>query len=126
MLINVLKGKENNATIIFTFSLVSCLLSLAIDGKAFVMPQGTQWLLLLGIGVFAAAGQILLTQAYKMTNPAEVSIINYTGILFSALFGLAFLGESIGLRSAAGIVLIITAGLLLYFKKDKTKNAGRT
>ena len=77
--------------------------------------------MLLGLGIFAAGGQILLTQAYKMTNPGDVSIINYTGILFSALFGVLFLNESIGLRSACGIVLIFAAALLLYFTKDKDK-----
>ena len=87
------------------------------------MPHGIEWLMLLGLGVFAGAGQVLLTQAYKMTNPGDVSIINYTGILFSALFGVLFLHESIGLRSACGIVLIFAAALLLYFTKDKAKKA---
>lgn len=123
VLINVLKGKESNATIIFVFSGVSCLLSLIFGGSVFVMPHGIEWLMLLGLGVFAGAGQVLLTQAYKMTNPGDVSIINYTGILFSALFGVLFLHESIGLRSACGIVLIFAAALLLYFTKDKAKKA---
>ena len=38
-----------------------------------------------------------------------------------ALFGVLFLNESIGLRSACGIVLIFAAALLLYFTKDKDK-----
>ena len=35
--------------------------------------------------------------------------------------GVLFLNESIGLRSACGIVLIFAAALLLYFTKDKDK-----
>lgn len=119
VLINVLKGKESNATIIFVFSLVSCVLSALFGGSVFVMPQGIQWLMLAGLGVFAAGGQILLTQAYKMTNPGDVSIINYTGILFSALFGVMFLNESLSMRSICGIACIFAAALLLYFTKDK-------
>ena len=121
VIINVLKGKESNSTIIFVFSAVSCLLSLILGGGSFVVPHGIEWLMLLGIGIFAGVGQILLTQAYKMTNPGEVSIINYTGILFSALFGIMFLNEAVSLRSACGIVLIFAAALLLYFTKDKGK-----
>lgn len=121
VIINVLKGKESNSTIIFVFSAVSCLLSLILGGGSFVVPYGIEWLMLLGIGIFAGVGQILLTQAYKMTNPGEVSIINYTGILFSALFGIMFLNEAVSLRSACGIVLIFAAALLLYFTKDKGK-----
>lgn len=118
VLINVLKGRESNATIIFIFSVISCLLSLLFGGGSFVVPHGIEWIMLLGLGVFAGAGQILLTQAYKMTNPGDVSIINYTGILFSALFGVLFLNERIGLRSVCGIVLIFAAALLLYFTKE--------
>ena len=120
MLINVLMGKEQNSTIIIVFSLFSGVCSVLVGGSTFVMPHGIQWLQLIGLGIFAAGGQILLTQAYKMTNPGDVSIINYTGILFSALFGVLFLNESVGLRSACGMVCIFAAALLLYFTKDKT------
>ena len=115
VLINYLKGKESNATIIFFFSLVSCLCSVVTGFSDFVMPHGAQWLLLVGIGVFAALGQIFLTRAYQMANPGEVSIINYLGIVFSAVLGLCFLNERVGLRSVAGMACIFTAALLLYF-----------
>ncbi len=124
VIINYLKGREHNATIVFCFSLVSCILSLAMSGSAFVPPDAAQWLMLLGIGVFAGIGQITLTQAYKMTNPGEVSIINYSGIIFSAVLGFVFLDERISARSCAGIALILTAALLLYFIKN-SKEIGR-
>lgn len=124
VLINYLKGKESNATIIFCFSLLSCLLSLVLGVSDFVMPHGTQWLMLLGIGVFAGIGQITLTQAYKMTDPGEVSIINYSGILFSAMLGFVFLQELLSLRTVLGIALILTAALTLYFAKES--KSGKT
>lgn len=116
--INHLKGKETNATIIFFFSLVSCILCVATDGKSFLMPHDFQWFILLAIGVCAAIGQITLTQAYKMTDPGEVSIINYLGIVFSAVLGLLFLHESVSLPSLLGMLCIFGAALLLYFVKN--------
>lgn len=118
-IINYLKGKESNATIVFMFSLVSCVLSTLMGGKDFILPNATQFAALLGIGVFAAVGQLCLTQAYKMTNPGDVSIINYLGIIFSAVFGLLFLNEHIGLRSLGGIVLILGAAVMLYLSRGK-------
>lgn len=118
VLINYLKGKESNATIIFCFSLVSTVLSILLGWREFHVPVGVEWLYLLGIGICAAAGQIALTSAYKMTAPGEVSIINYLGIAFSAVLGLVFLQEAIGLRSLLGMVCIFSAALLLYFHKD--------
>ena len=61
--IAALKGKEKNGTILFFFSIVSCLLSLIFGFGSFVMPHGRQWLMLAGIGAFAAIGQLTLPQA---------------------------------------------------------------
>jgi len=117
--INYLKGKEDNSTIIFCFSLFSCVCSAALGWREFVMPAGAgQWIMLLGVGIFAGVGQVLLTQAYKMTNPGDVSIINYLGIIFSAVFGVMFLSETLELRTVMGIALIFSAAALLYFIKD--------
>lgn len=118
VLINYLKGKESNATIIFCFSLVSTVVSILLGWRDFHLPAGVEWLYLLGIGICAAVGQIALTSAYKMTTPGEVSIINYLGIAFSAVLGLVFLQEAIGLRSLLGMACIFSAALLLYFHKD--------
>lgn len=118
VLINYLKGKESNATIIFCFSLVSTVVSMLLGWRDFHLPAGVEWLYLLGIGICAAVGQIALTSAYKMTAPGEVSIINYLGIAFSAVLGLVFLQEAIGLRSLLGMACIFSAALLLYFHKD--------
>lgn len=123
VIINVLKGRESNSTIIFCFSLLSCAVSVITGGATFILPQGVEWLMLLGIGVFAGIGQVTLTQAYKMTNPGEVSIINYLGIIFSAIFGLVFLSEMINLRSLLGMVLIFSAALLLYFWRESKRSA---
>ena len=125
VIINYLKGKESNATIIFFFSAVSCLFSALMGFSQFIMPHGVQWLLLAGIGLFAALGQIFLTQAYKMSEPGEVSIMNYLGIVFSAILGFCFLNEQVGLRSLAGMACIFTAALLLYFIKN-SKPVGRS
>ena len=125
VIINYLKGKESNSTIVFCFSLVSCTLSALMSGSDFIMPNGIQWVMLLGIGIFAGIGRIALTQAYKMTNPGEVSIINYLGIIFSAILGFVFLNERISTRSFIGIALILTAALLLYFMKN-SKEIGRS
>jgi drug/metabolite transporter (DMT)-like permease len=116
--INFLKGKESNATIIFQFSLVSSLLSLLLGGSGFVLPRGSEWLMLLGLGVFAGGGQMALTQAYKMANPGDVGIIQYLGIIFSALLGYFFLQEKLIVLTGLGMVLILSAALVLYIRRD--------
>jgi len=120
-----LKGREKNGTILFFFSLVSCVLSTVFGFGTFVMPRGAQWLMLGAIGLFAAIGQVCLTQAYKMANPGEVSVINYLGIVFSAVLGLAFLGEVPGGRSIIGILCVFAAALVIYLSEDSKPVARR-
>ena len=116
--IAALRGKEKNGTILFFFSLVSCMLSAIFGFGTFVLPHGSEWLMLAGIGLFAAIGQLTLTQAYKMANPGEVSVINYLGIVFSAILGLVFFREVPGGRSIIGILCVFAAALLIYFLEN--------
>lgn len=121
--INYLKGKVNNAAIVFHFSLTSCVLSLLLGGKDFIMPDVRGWLMLLGIGIFAGIGQMTLTSAYKLTNPGDVSILNYLGIIFSAVFGYLFLGETMKLNGIIGMIMIFAAALWIFFSARKEKKA---
>jgi drug/metabolite transporter (DMT)-like permease len=78
------------------------------------MPSLTDFLLLLLIGVCGAFGQIALTYAYRMAPAAEVSIYNYSGILFSALLGYFILGEALPISSIIGGILVVLASYLTY------------
>lgn len=69
-------------------------------------------LLLLTIGVLAAAAQMLLTRAYTVGRPLANAVLNYLGILFAFIYGVLLFDEGISAAAIAGVVLIISAGLL--------------
>ncbi|RJO65102.1 MAG: DMT family transporter [Myxococcales bacterium] len=112
--VRALKNREGAETIVFYFSFVSSLLSLPFVVRDFVPLTAAQWGALAGIGVSAAVGQIWLTLAYACGPAAEVSIVMYTSILFSAVFGFVFWGEIPDAWSLLGGVMIIGAALLLF------------
>lgn len=117
--ISCLKGKESSALIIFYFSTFSCLSSLIIGGKSFVRLDQFGYAALLAIGCFAAIGQVLLTMSYKMAKASEVSIFNYSGVVFAGVLGAILFKETLNLISLLGMTLIIVAALLIYFKREK-------
>ena len=117
--ISCLKGKESSACIIFYFSTFSCLSSLIIGGSHFVRLDSSGYVALLGIGCFAAIGQVLLTMSYKMAKASEVSIFNYSGVVFAGVLGAILFKETLNLISLLGMTLIIVAALLIYFKREK-------
>lgn len=112
--VGALKGKEDPSVTIFFFSLVSTLGTIPFMLFDFVIPSFITFILLIMIGVTAAIGQLLLTYAYTFSSASEVSIYNYSGIIFSMILGFIFLGQSIRLTSILGACLVILSGFIVY------------
>ena len=81
-LLRYLKDKESPDTIIFYFSLISVVFTAPFALAEYVQPTFTQLGLLLATGVFASVGQFGITYAYKYAKATEVSIYNYSAIVF--------------------------------------------
>lgn len=112
--------------IIFYFSAFSLLVFLPMTMISFKMPSFTQLLCLLMAGVMATCGQYTVTYAYSFAPASEISICDYSQILFSALFGFFFFGQQADLLSWIGYGLLILFALLNYMigmKKKQTKTA---
>ena len=73
------------------------------------------WSMLLGMGLAATIGQICLTKAFALGDPAKVSIVGLTQVGFGMLFDAAIWGRSFTPLTLSGIALIVapTAWLLL-------------
>lgn len=108
------ENKESGLTIIFLFSLFSTVLALPLMMPSFVTPSPIQLLMLLMIGIFAAGGQYFVTLAYSLTDASEISVFDYTGVIFAAVIGLLMFKETLGLTSYIGMVVIIFSGILSY------------
>lgn len=108
------KDKVNAITIIMHFSTFCALVSVPFFVLHMILPSPRDLFLLLLMGIFGSLGQIALTYAYRMAPASEVSIYNYSGILFSMLLGYIALGETIPPTSLFGGALVILASLITY------------
>lgn len=75
-------------------------------------PTLPDFLTMAACGFVATAGTILLTQAYRMAAANTVATFEYTGILWTPLWGFLFFGEVPQVMTAIGAALIVGAGLL--------------
>lgn len=83
----------------------------------FIMPQGYEWVYLIGIGITASLGQVYMTKAYGETKAGLVGAIGYSVIIFSLIIGL-FLGDTLpNLFGIMGIIAIIVSGILIAKEK---------
>ncbi|MGE4490572.1 MAG: DMT family transporter [Kiritimatiellales bacterium] len=112
--VSYLGDKENSYTIVFYFSLISTLMCFPLALRHFVTPGIGQLALLLGAGGAAAVGQFSLTVAYRLAPAGEVSIYNYSNVIFSSLLGIVFFAELPDGLSLAGYLLIIAAGYIIF------------
>lgn len=80
----------------------------------FIWPKDPIDLLLFAaLGITALIGQVLMTNAFAKGNVTQVAPIGYSSIFFSTLIGL-WLGESFPDQTViAGMVLIISGGILI-------------
>ncbi|MDO4433247.1 MAG: DMT family transporter [Alysiella sp.] len=68
---------------------------------------------LLGVGAAGLLAQLAMTQAYSEgRSKFTVAALSYLTIVFSAIYGMAFLGEPIDFWEIVGIITIIVAGIL--------------
>jgi drug/metabolite transporter (DMT)-like permease len=97
-------------------------LGAAVFGAGWMLLSGLSpwnWLQaiwLLPIGILAALGQLCMTRAYALARTQAatlvVSNLQYTGIVFAAVFSVWLFGDAIDLPGAAGMALIIASGVV--------------
>jgi len=109
-IVRFLKSKASSSMIVFYFSTISVLATLPLLFSNFVMPSLLTLLLLVGIGVFAGIGQISLTKSYHLAPASEISIYNYTSILFATILGV-IIGDSFpdAYSMIGGLIIFLTA-----------------
>ena len=95
--------------IILHFSAFSTIAAGIMMLPSFVMPSLRTLAMLLLIGLFAAVGQIFLTYSYQMAPASEVSIYQYSGVVFTALLSFPIFGETLDRRSLLGGSIIFAA-----------------
>ncbi|WP_130890109.1 DMT family transporter [Fusobacterium varium] len=120
-LLRYLKDKESPDTIVFYFSVVSVVGTLPFVLNDYIMPNSTQLMLLLATGLFASIGQFGITYAYKYSKATEVSIYNYSAIVFGIILGFIFFHEIPDMLSLLGGAIII--GVAYYTFRHNQKKA---
>jgi S-adenosylmethionine uptake transporter len=107
---------EPEARTVFYFAVGTAVaggLGMAVTGLSPWDWQHAIWLLPLGL--LASLGQMCMTKAYSMSTnhggTLMVANLQYSGIVFSAFYGLALFGDSIPWLGWAGMALIVVSAI---------------
>jgi S-adenosylmethionine uptake transporter len=106
------RAGEPESRTVFYFSIGAVLAGLL--GMVFVGATPLTWpaaLWLLPIGLLAVFGQLCMTRAYASGATLVVANLQYSGIVFAAIYSLTIFGDRLPLMGWLGMGLIIVSGV---------------
>ena len=110
---------EQTSAIVFFFSLTSTLLSLLTIPFGWVVPTGTEAMLLVTAGLLGGMGQIFLTSAYRYADASVVAPFDYASMLAAIGIGYFFFAEVPTGQMLAGAGLVVFAGVLIIWREHR-------
>lgn len=110
---------ERGPLIVFVFSGFSCLVALPFLLFDFHPMTWQQLLFLLGAGLFAAGGQFSVTAAYCNAPAREISVYDYSQVIFSAVLGFVLFRDLPDFYSVIGYILICGMAIVNFLHNNR-------
>lgn len=111
--------------VVFFFSVFSCLVtlpSLIFDYHSMTLIQ---LLYLILAGCSAAAAQFSITAAYFNAPAKEISVYDYSQVIFSAIIGMIVFGQMPDIFSIAGYIIICAMAVIMFvYNKKASERTG--
>lgn len=120
--VRALGNKEKYYTIVFYFSFFSTVVISPFVIATYKAMSIRQLIYLLLAGVFASIGQFGVTLAYKFAPAKEISIFDYSNIIFSTILSIFIFNTVPDKFSFIGYILIFVASLYTFISNKKCEN----
>lgn len=106
-------------------AIVAWFTALTIPVAALALPfvakahDPATWLIVVGIGLSGAIGQILLTASLRFGHAASVIVMDYSSLLWATFYGWAVFERLPTAALVLGAPLVIAAGLLVAWREHR-------
>lgn len=118
--VRMLGGKgEKGPFVVFAFSAFSCVVTLPYLLFNYHPMTGMQLLYLLLAGLSAAGGQFSVTAAYFHAPAKEISVYDYSQIIFSAILGFVVFGQIPDVLSWIGYAIICSMAVAMFLYNNR-------
>ena len=105
---------ENSMIIVAFFSGFTTLCLTPVLLLNYTPMTAKQWMFLVLTGLAAAGGQICITKAYSKAAAKEISVYDFSIVIFAAVLGFCFLGQIPDLLSVIGYIIIIGTAVIRW------------
>lgn len=108
-----LHGERGQVTVFF-FSVFSTIVLLPLMLITYEPMTLKQFVFLMLCGISAAGGQLSITAAYTHAPAKEISVFDYSQVIFAAILGMFVLGEFPDIWSIIGYAIIIVTAVIKW------------
>lgn len=114
---------ESGSFVVFFFSAFSCAVTLPFLIFQYSEMSWLQLVYLLCAGLAAAGGQFSITAAYFHAPAKEISVYDYSQIVFAALIGFVVFGQIPDIYSFIGYAVICAMAVAMFIYNNRKTNA---
>jgi drug/metabolite transporter (DMT)-like permease len=104
--------------VVFYFTVFGTLVSAVPLAWTWQNPQGHLLWALCVMGVLAIMAQMCLTKGYSLAPAGQVGPFNYGNVVFAAVIGWVFWGETLDGLTLVGAVLTCSAGVIATYRSE--------
>ncbi|MFL9962856.1 DMT family transporter [Paraburkholderia sediminicola] len=120
-----IRATDDSGTTVLYFTAIGTLVTGASLFFAWRTPSFNAFAVMALLGAFATAGQLLMTMAFRQADADTLAPYNSRSIVWAALFGYLFWGETIGAMSLFGVVLIVGSSIAVAVRRKAGRGSGR-
>lgn len=108
---------EHPSVVVFYLPLVTFPIAIPFASTNWLVPTGTEWLYLLGVGAATQMAQVYMTKGLQAETAVRATTTGYLQIVFAGLWGALVLHERPSLWTLVGAAVIVGSALVLAFGK---------
>jgi drug/metabolite transporter (DMT)-like permease len=105
--------------VVFYFTVFGTLVSAVPLPWAWEIPEGPMLWVLCTMGVLAIIAQMCLTKGYSLAPAGQVGPFNYGNVVFAAVLGWVFWGETLDGLTLVGAILTCSAGIIATYRSER-------
>jgi drug/metabolite transporter (DMT)-like permease len=121
--LRVLGRTDDPRVVVFWFQMLMLIFAVAgtlvQTGRLLALPSTRMFPVVIGAGLAAVVGQMLMTHAYRLERATLVAAAGYTGPLWAVVADILVFATAPTVHAVVGGSIVIGAGLTLVFKKKE-------
>jgi drug/metabolite transporter (DMT)-like permease len=108
VLIRVMSKTEPPIRILFYYHLGGSLVFAGPAAFVWVTPVGTEWLLVLAIGILTTIGMVAFVRGFAVGEASVIGPMEYTRLIYAAVLGFLFFAEIPDPYTLLGVLIIVS------------------